>query len=278
MAHTDVSKTAVLIPKTAGGIWRVPQNITLPTDAFSTRPVGAIRLGGVSDEGVTFSTERDTEKKKDWNGDKVRSIQQSKDDKFEVTFIEYFNPNVLSLVFGDDNVVVTPPSASRGTQIAVKSVADVLDHGAYIIDTFDGDVKHRRVLPDAQPETIDPVQEQPGDWTVYKVSFDLFPDSQGVTAYTYIEMGDILVPSDWTVEIAGSAGTVVYTVDGESTSAVAYNASTAALDTALEALSTVGAGNATVTGSPGDYEITLDLGGVLSAVGSGGATATVAPA
>lgn len=275
MAHTDVSKTFVGIPKVTGGIWRVAQNLVLPTNAYDPRPVSAIRLGGVSDEGYTYSTERQTDKKKDWNGDKVRSIQQSKDDKFELTFIEFLNPNVMSLVYGDANVTVTPPSATHGTHIAVRNVADVLDHGAYIIDTFDGTVKRRRVVPDAQPETIDPIAEKPGDWSVYKVSFDLFPDSQGVTSYSYTELGDILVPSSWTVEVDGISGTVVYTVDGQSTAPVAYNATTGTLQTALEGLSTVGAGNVTVGGTVGDYTVDLDLGGVLSAVGSGGATATV---
>lgn len=278
MAHTDVSKTFVGIPKVTGGIWRVAQNIVLPTNAYDPRPVSALRLGGVSDEGYTYSTERQTDKKKDWNGDKVRSIQQSKDDKFELTFIEFLNPNVISLVHGDANVTVTPATAEHGTLIAVRNVADVLDHGAYIIDTFDGTVKRRRCVPDAQPETIDPIAEKPGDWSVYKVSFDLFPDSQGVTSYVYTELGDVLVPSAFTADIAGSSGTVVYTVNGQSTAGIAYNATTTTLQTALEGLSTVGAGNVTVTGTPGDYTITLANGGTLSAVGSGGADATVEPA
>lgn len=275
MAHTDVSKTFVGVPKVTGGIWLLPQNLTLPTTAYDARPGGAIRLGGVSDEGYTYTSERSTEKKKDWNGDKVRSIQTSKDDTLEITFIEFLNPNVMSLVYGADNVVVTPASVSHGTHIVTKSVADVLAHGAYIIDTFDGKVKRRRTVPDAQPDKIDPIAEKPGDWSVYKVTFDIFPDSQGVTSYTYTELDDKVVPSVWDATVTGSAGTVVYTVDGQSTSAVAYNATTSALDTALELLSTVGAGNATVTGTAGAYHVTLANGGTLSAVGSGGATAGV---
>lgn len=275
MAHTDVSKTFVGTPKVTGGIWRVAQNLVLPTNAYDARPGGAIRLGGVSDDGYTYTSERSVDKKKDWNGDKVRSVQSSKDDTFELTFIEFLNPNVMSVVYGDANVVVTPPTLAHGTLIAVKSVADVLDHGAYIIDTFDGKVKRRRCVPDAQPDKIDPIMEKPGDWSVYKVTFDLFPDSQGATNYSYTELADKIVPSVWDVTITGSAGTFITTVDGQATSAVAYNASTAAYDTALELLSTVGSGNATVTGTAGAYHVTLANGGVLSAVGSGGATAGV---
>lgn len=279
MGHTNVKNTFVGVPKIAGGIWHYPAGTPLPTDASTPHPVGLKPIGGVSDEGYTYTSERATDKKKDWNGDKVRSIQTSKDDTFEITFIEFLNPAVMAEVFGAENVTVVPATASTGTVISTKSVADVLPHGAYVIDTFDGKVKRRRVIPDAQPDKIDPVAEKPGDWSVQKITYDVYPDSQGVTSYTYTELDDKLVPSTWDVAVAGSAGTIVFTVDGQSTTAQAYNVSTTALKTALEGLSTVGAGNATVTGTAGtSYHIVLARGGVLSAVGAGGATATVTAA
>lgn len=281
MAHTDVKNIGVLKPGVNGGIWRYSQtsSLVLPTDAFSVRPAGSSRLGGVSDEGYTFSTERENEKKKDWNGDKVRSIQKSKDDSFEVTFIEFFNPNLLAVAHGDNNVTVTPASVSHGTQIAIKDNADVLAHSAYIIDTLDGGTKVRRCIPDAQVSKIDPIVEKPGDWSVYKLTFDLFPDAQGNTNYRYMELDDKVVPSEWDVAVTGSAGTIVYSVDAVPTTGQTYNVATTALKTALEGLSTVGTGNATVTGTAGtSYHVILANGGVLTAVGSGGATAVVTPA
>ncbi|MEC4856723.1 hypothetical protein R2325_14035 [Mycobacteroides chelonae] len=272
MAHTDVKNTFVGRPMVSGGIWRVPQNIVLPTTAYDTRPVSSIRLGGVSDEGYTYSSERQTDKKKDWNGDKVRSVQQSKDDTFELTFIEFLNPRVMEVVYGTDNVTVTPANASHGTHIAVKSVADVLDHGAYIIDTFDGKVKRRRCIPDAQPDKIEPIGEKPGDWSVYKVTFDLFPDSQGATNYLYTELNDKLVPTNWTVTVvAGSTpggGFTAAVNGGTPTASVAYNAASSVFQTALTNL--LGADKATVSGSAGGpYAVTLTDGGVLSVDGTG---------
>lgn len=280
MAHTDPTKTYVGVPQITGGIFRYPTTVVLPTDAYSARPGGSARLGGVSDDGVTWMSERSTDKKRDWNGDKVRSVQKSKDDSFKITYIEFLNAEVAAEIFGSANVTVVPSSAAHGTQIATKSVADVLGHHSYIVDRFDGTIKRRTCIPDAQVDKVEDVKESPGEWSIYTVTYDLYPDSQAGTLYSYTELGDVWVPSVWDATITGSAGTVVYTVikDGvsASTSGVAYNATTSALDTALEALSTVGAGNATVTGSAGAYHITLANGGVLSAVGSGGATADVA--
>ena len=272
MAHTDVSKTFVGTPGSglvAGGIWRVPQNLVLPTNAYDARPGGAIRLGGVSDEGYTYTSERATDKKRDWNGDKVRSLQTSKDDTLEITFIEFLNPDVMALVYGNDNVTVTPATTAHGTHIATKSVADVLEHGAYIIDTKDGKVKRRRCVPDAQPDKIDPIAEKPGDWSVYKVTFDIFPDSQGVTSYTYTELADRLTgtptPTGWTVTVAKTSGTYSLLVDGQATGPIDVDAYANEVHAALEELPNVGGGNATVSGvSGGPYTISLVNGGLLT--------------
>lgn len=288
MAHTNVKNTFVGVPKTyeiTGGIWRIPEGLALPTSIDAAMPAGAIALGGVSDDGYTYTSERQTDKKKDWNGDKVRSIQQSKDDTFEITYIEFLNPKVMAEVFGTDNVTVIPATASRGTQIATRSVADVLDHGSYIINTFDGKVKRRRVIPDAQPDKIEPVAEKPGDWSVWKVTYDIYPDTQGVTSYTYTELNDKLVPSNWTVTVVPGTtpgGTFAAAVNaGTPSTGIAYNAASTAFQSALVAL--LGAGKATVTGSAGGpYAVTLTDGGVLSVDGSGltgtGASVTVAAA
>lgn len=56
-----------------------------------------------------------------------------------------------------------------------------------------------------------------------------------------------------TVTITGTptGGTFTLTYAGQTTAAIAYNATAATVQTRLEALSTIGAGNVTVTGGPG---------------------------
>ncbi len=56
-----------------------------------------------------------------------------------------------------------------------------------------------------------------------------------------------------TVTITGTptGGTVTLTLDGETTGAIAYNATASAVQTALEGLSNVNPGDVTVTGGPG---------------------------
>ena len=224
-AHTLSKNTFVGVPKVTGGIWLVPQTLTLPTDALTPRPDGCIRLGGVSEDGYTYMSERSTEKRKDWNGQVVRSLQTSMDDMFEVTFIEFLNPELLGVLYGDENVTVVPPDATTGTQITVRHSVDQLAHGAYIIDTFDGKVTRRRVIPDAQPDTIDPIVEKPGDWSVYKVRFSIYPDSQGYTSYTYTVLDD-------------ATGTTPLKVDAAKTDVAAADAKAEANKVAAEQAAT----------------------------------------
>jgi hypothetical protein len=282
MAHTNAKNTFVGVPKVTGGIWKVPSGIALPTTAWAPRPEGCIRLGGVSDEGYTYNSERQTDKKKDWNGDKVRSVQTAKDDTFELTFIEILNPAVMALVYGEANVTVTPATAEHGTHIVTRSVADQLDHGAFIVDTFDGKVKRRRVIYDAQADKIDPISEKPGDWSVHKITFDLFPNSQGSTNDTFTELDDKLVPSNWLVTLSdATGGTFLPAVNDVPVAAgLAHNAAASAFQSALTTL--LGAGKATVSGSAGGpYSVVLLGGGVLTADGTdltgSGAAVNVSP-
>ena len=190
-AHTLSKNTFVGVPKITGGIFLVPQTIVLPTDALTDRPEGCIRLGGVSEDGYTYMSERQTDVRRDWNGGKIRTLLTSVDDSFEVTFIEFLNPDLLGVLYGDENVTVVPADATNGTQIAVRHSVDQMEHGAYIIDTFDGKVKRRRCIPDAQLEKLDPIVEKPGDWSVFKATYSIFPDSQGYTSYVYTVLNDV---------------------------------------------------------------------------------------
>jgi hypothetical protein len=62
-------------------------------------------------------------------------------------------------------------------------------------------------------------------------------------------------PGNFTVYLAATSGTFTLGYAGQLTTAIPYNASTATVQTALEALSTLGAGNVTVTGSPGAWTV-----------------------
>lgn len=67
-----------------------------------------------------------------------------------------------------------------------------------------------------------------------------------------------------TITITATSGTFPLSFNGQTTSALAFNASTATVQTALRGLSTIGGANVNVTGSPGAYIVTFVSGMTLT--------------
>src|SRR5258708_26468900 len=75
---------------------------------------------------------------------------------------------------------------------------------------------------------------------------------QGTTYWLRVNAQGIVIDNNQTVTLgAKSSGTFTLTYKGQTTTTIAYNAASSAVQTAFLALSTVGAGNATVSGSAG---------------------------
>ncbi len=79
---------------------------------------------------------------------------------------------------------------------------------------------------------------------------------------------DLDVNEVQTVTVTGNGGTFTITYSGQTTSDIAYDASSAAVQTALEALSNIAPGDVVVTGGPGDatgsVPYVLSFGGALA--------------
>lgn len=102
------------------------------------------------------------------------------------------------------------------------------------------------------------------------VKFSVAADAVGMGPLTNMRKGDTrflrvecvgdVIDNNQTVTITGgpTGGTFTLTYKGQTTAGIAYNAASSAVQTALQALSTIGAGNATVSGSAGGpYTVTF---------------------
>jgi hypothetical protein len=84
------------------------------------------------------------------------------------------------------------------------------------------------------------------------------------------------------IVVTGSGGTFPLTFGGQTASGIAYNATPAAVQSALAALSSVGAGNVVVTGTPGNYDVAFSnvtgtLTGSASSLTGLGKSLTITP-
>ena len=76
--------------------------------------------------------------------------------------------------------------------------------------------------------------------------------------------GNASTSTVFTVAVAATGGTFPLTFGGQTVSGIAYNAAPSAVQSALQSLSSVGAGNVTVTGSPGNYFVVFTVPGTLT--------------
>lgn len=188
-------------PNPAGAVFSAPIGTALPTDATSALNAAFNDLGYVSEDGVTNSTNLESESIREWGGQKVLVIQTSKDDQYKFKLIEASNIYAMKEVFGQTNV-----SKANG-QITVTANGKELDARSYVIDMAlsNGGIK-RVVLPNAKVSEIGDIVYSGSDAVGFDLTYDTAPDATGNTHYEYI-LSDIV--ND---EFEGDGATTTFTL------------------------------------------------------------------
>jgi hypothetical protein len=176
-------------PLATGGILRAPLGSTLPNDAKAAPDAAFKGLGYVSEDGVTETQDRSTDKIKAWGGDTVKVVQTEHSLSYKFTLIETLNADVLKAVHGDANVATTAATSTTGTLQTVQVTGDELGHAAYVIEVKDGNARVRIVISDGQITEVGDVTYSDGDVIGYEVTVECFPDANGVKAKKYIDDG-----------------------------------------------------------------------------------------
>lgn len=172
-----------------GGILVAPLGTTLPTTAAAAPNASFKALGYVSEDGLEPQGERTVNAIRDWNADIIAQLQTEHSVRFSLTLYAAWDSDVLTQVFGADNVTVTAATASTGTLITVEETGSVLPHRSWIFDMAHEDRKLRIVLPNAK---ITEVTERPyvaGELAGFQITVEAFKDSSGVKAYRYYDDG-----------------------------------------------------------------------------------------
>ena len=165
----------------AGGYaWVAPVGSELPTDAISNIPDVFQSLGYISEDGLTNSTDADTESRTDWGGETIKSDVTSFTETYQAGFLES-RESVLKAVYGDDNV-----EADGNGSISVKHNARFTTERAYIFESLITDTLIKRtVIPRGSTTERDDVSENPSDLLVYTPTITALADDSGNTSYVY---------------------------------------------------------------------------------------------
>jgi hypothetical protein len=170
-------------PKTTGAIWVAPKGSTLPTDTATTLDAAFKCLGYCSDDGLTNSTDLESETIKAWGGDTVLTIQTSKEDRFGFTLIEVLNEDVLKFVYGSTNV-----SGTLSTGLTVTANNADVEEVAIVIDMIMRDNTAKRiVIPDCKISEFGDVVYSYSEAVGYETTVTCMPDSSGNTHYEYLK-------------------------------------------------------------------------------------------
>lgn len=142
-----------------------PDDASKPLDAA----LGHKPAGYVSEDGVTKTVDRSTEKIKDWNGDTIVITQSDHSVTLQLTFMEGANAEVLKLIAGEKNVTTT------GNTVKVVDNADELPHRSIAFYIKGGNGSKILVFaPDVQATAVGDVQFVRSDVVKYQVTLECF--------------------------------------------------------------------------------------------------------
>ena len=103
---------------------------------------------------------------------------------FGMTFIEAMNADVLTTVYGDNNV--TGSSVESG--LSIKANSKDLSEYVFVVDmVLKGDVIKRIVIPKGKVTEVGEISYTDSDAVGYEVTISATPDTDGNTHYEYIK-------------------------------------------------------------------------------------------
>lgn len=190
MGRNNGSRVAAAKPKVGGGLYYMPLGSPLPTNATTDLPAEAICLGPISEDGIQPSRDTSTEKINEWDGTTLAKLLTEESRSFEALLYGIHDADVLKFIFGEDNVTVTPATASTGTQIAVVDKGGMIPDSVLVFEMVHQGVKQRKIVPVCSAVVT---EEQPyvaGDLRGYTLEFEATKDEAGVFTYEFDELSD----------------------------------------------------------------------------------------
>ncbi|MGW2662804.1 phage tail tube protein [Nocardia tengchongensis] len=173
-----------------GGVLAAPVGSALPMSAAAEIDAAFKALGYVSEDGLESKGERSVESVKDWNADIIAQLQTEHSVRFGLTLYAVWDQDVLSEIFGQDNVRITAPTATAGTLITVTETGSVLPHRSWVFDMMHERKKLRIVLPNAKISTVTENKFEAKGLAGFTVDIEAFKDDSGVKAYRYFDDGN----------------------------------------------------------------------------------------
>lgn len=168
----------------SGGVCSAPIGTDLPENALDTLDPAFVNYGFISEDGLTETNEKSSDKIKAWGGRIVKNLQTDSSASFSFSFIESSNADVLKAICGEDNVTVS------GSSITAKFDLEQLPSRVWNFDVRDGDKRVRVSVPNGQITELGDVTYGDEDVIAYEVTVDaLWDDTLKAYYVKYLDNG-----------------------------------------------------------------------------------------
>lgn len=179
---TSAIITGAPVTATGGVRFIDPVAAAFPDDADTALDQSWVKGGFIGEDGVTRTTDASDDKIKAWGGDTVKVVRTEHSITYTFQFLESANAEVLKLIHGEDNVIVTPPTADARGKIEIRQTSKMPPRKAFCLDMKDDEITLRELIKDGQLTTSGDAQFVHSDVIRYEVTIEAFPDEQGVKA------------------------------------------------------------------------------------------------
>ena len=173
---------------TTGAILSALLGTELPVLPSETPDAAFGDSGYISEDGLTLTPERSMAGIKDWSGATVKETLEEFNGTLAWAHLET-NEAALKNYFGDDNVTVTPATASTGRIIKAKMGATEMPRKSWVFRVKDGKAKVLIVVPDGQVSEQGEVSFVKSGAITWPITLKTFPDASGVNVYIYTDDG-----------------------------------------------------------------------------------------
>jgi len=268
--HTFVAKSVE-----GGVLYVVPHGTELPTAAeLPLDPdIKAGSLGILAKYGFSIGEKRESQTVEDFDGDDYITFQNKYSGEFKFKLLDVDKEEVLTFLHGADNVIVTAANSTHGKRVEVNHTGEQLPLQSFVVTTKSGDKLRFDTIELGRVAEVSEYKLESQDATGVEVTVKATKDSERRYFRTFTDDGEVTTPEPIVKVFTIGSGVTAYTATVNSqTTASITTMTAAALRSALEALSSIGAGNVTVTGSSGGpltATFTVAATGV-SATGTGG--------
>lgn len=171
----------------AADCYRAVLGSTAPTDTTTALAAAWKAFGLLSSDGATESRNQDSNDFYAWGNILVRNVRSKHKRQIKVTALED-NLVVWGLVNPGSSAVTATSITTRTVKVPTSDIA------AYLLQTSDGSIIRRRVMPRGEVVEVGDVTFKDSDMQGFELTIDIYPDSAGILYYDITDDPQAVTP------------------------------------------------------------------------------------